>query len=113
VKSALVAIGLALVAAVFGAGLYFMAQPHVVRVLHQEDLTATFYDSKCTDARVLAIAARIGVPTVIVSAMKSGEVIFTNGEPKRNFCYKDSTDGSVTFVVDDSGSMGNLQLPPK
>jgi hypothetical protein len=87
--------------------------PSVVRVLHQEDLTATFYDAKCTDAKVLAVASRYGIPAMIVADMKSGSVIFTNGEPKRNFCYRDSKDGSVTFIVDDSGSMGNLQLPPK
>lgn len=87
--------------------------PTVVRTLHDADYTATFYDTPCKDVKVRTIAAKIGVPTAIVEAMKAGEVTFTDSTPKRNFCYKDYESGLVTFILDDSGSMGNLSLSPK
>jgi hypothetical protein len=82
----------------------------VVRVLKDEGYTATFYDSKCENEKVKAIAAMVGVPTAITQSMRAGEVTFTDGTPARQFCYKDSNSGDVTFIVDDTGSMGNLSL---
>jgi hypothetical protein len=87
--------------------------PKVVRVLKDEAYTATFYDTKCTDKNVLAIIQRIGVPAQIVERMRSGRVVFTDGQDERNFCYADNAGGESTFIVDDAGSLGNLQLPGK
>ena len=100
--------GIAVGSAVLLAILFGLAErPRVVRVIHDEDgYTETFYNTPCTDENVLAIGKLFGVPT---EKMRAGKV--EKGGESRDFCYRDNPGGVSTFILDDHGNMGNLQIP--
>ena len=103
--------GLAVGSAVLLAILFGLAdRVRPVRIIHDEDgYTETFYGTKCTDPKVLEMGRALIFPPTVVENMLSGKVEGPGGS--RNFCYKDNPDGKSTFIVDDHGSMGNLQIP--